>query len=299
MRIGITGATGLIGGAFCRLAAAKGHDLIVYTRRQGQSVPQAMETWVQPANAPHALPETPLDALVHLAGESLIGVWTPAKRDRIWKSRVDLTRALVRHLGTWKSEHRPKVLVCASGIGFYGSRGDDMLDETCPRGSGFLAELCEQWEAAARAADALGIRVVNLRSGMVLGKDGGAFPMLRRIFRCGFGGRLGGGRQWMSWIHIRDEAGLILWAVETEAVRGPLNLCTPHPVTNADFTKALAGRLHRPAFMHVPSFPLRLLLRQTADEMLLCSQRAFPRAATDLGYRFTHPDLESALAALA
>jgi hypothetical protein len=211
---------------------------------------------------------------------------------------VDFTESLVTHLGTWKAENRPKVLVCASGAGFYGNSGADAVDETSPRGEGFLADVCAGWEAAAHRAEALGIRVITSRTGMVLGRDGGAFPLLRRVFACGLGGRLGSGRQWMSWIHIDDAVQILLQAITTETVRGPLNLCAPEPVTNAEFTHKLAAALHRPAFFHAPAFALKLLLRGMADEMLLGGQRVIPRVATQMGYGFTYPTLSGAFTAL-
>lgn len=291
MRIGITGATGFIGRHLKECAFNRGHEVIAYSRRPGSGL-------TQPKQAPHALPETPLDALVHLSGESLMGVWTQDKRDRIWKSRVDFTESLVAHLGTWKAENRPKVLVCASGAGFYGNSGADAVDETSPQGQGFLADVCAGWEAAAHRAGALGMRVITSRTGMVLGRDGGAFPLLRRVFACGLGGRLGSGQQWMSWIHIDDAVQLLLQAITTETVSGPLNLCAPEAVTNAEFTQKLAAALHRPAFFHAPTFALKLLLRGMADEMLLGGQRAIPRVATQMGYDFVHPSLSGALASL-
>ncbi|MDI1311937.1 TIGR01777 family oxidoreductase [Prosthecobacter sp.] len=291
MRIGITGATGFIGKHLMASAMGRGHEVVAYSRRPGSGL-------LQPKQAPHALPETPLDVLVHLSGESLMGLWTPEKRDRIWKSRVDFTEAMVAHLGTWKAENRPKVLVCASGAGFYGNSGDHAVDESSLHGEGFLADVCAGWEQAAHRAEALGIRVITLRSGMVLGRDGGAFPLLRRVFACGLGGRLGSGQQWMPWIHIDDAVQLILTAITTETVRGPVNLCAPQAVTNAEFTQKLATALHRPAFFHAPAFALKLLLRGMADEMLLSGQRAFPHVATELGYRFAHPELSSAFKAL-
>ena len=272
---------------------------MAYSRSQhGLPVLLASETLTQPKAAPHELPETRLDALVHLAGESLMGLWTKTKRERIWKSRVEMTQGLVKHLGTWKAENRPRVLVCASGAGFYGDRGDDMLDEASPSGAGFLAELCVEWEKAAKEAESLGMRVVMLRTGMVLGPDGGAFPLLKRVFGLGLGGRLGSGRQWMPWIHVEDAARLILRSVEHADLRGPINLTAPEAVTNAVFTQTLAKALHRPAFFHAPAFAMRLMLRGMADEMLLGSQRVSPRVASDSGYRFTHPTLASALASL-
>jgi uncharacterized protein (TIGR01777 family) len=298
MRIGITGATGFIGGHLTALAAKGGHEVVAYSRRAAAVVPGARQTLAAPKEAAHALPETRLDALVHLAGESLMGLWTQEKRDRIWKSRVDFTEALVAHLGTWKPENRPKVLVCASGAGFYGDSGDEPVDESAPHGEGFLAEVCVGWEQAARRAESLGMRVVNLRSGMVLGADGGAFPLLRKVFGFGLGGRLGKGTQGMAWIHIDDAAGLIVRAIETEEVRGPVNLCAPEMVSNAEFTRRLAAALHRPAFCHAPAFALRLMLRGMADEMLLGGQRVIPRVATEMGYVFRHPTLAGAFKAL-
>lgn len=296
MRIGITGATGMIGQGLIALAAGSGHEIIGYSRRPGAALPLVTKTLV--SSAADVLPETKLDALVHLAGESLFGLWTVKKRDRIRRSRVDLTRQLIARLKTWDAANRPQVLLCASGIGFYGDRGDEILEETSSQGTGFLAELCRDWEAAAREAVAIGIRVVHLRTGVVLGQNGGAFPLMRTAFLLGAGGRFGPGRQWMSWIHEQDQVALMLWAIETESVAGPLNLCSPHPLTNADFTRQLASHLHRPAFMHVPALALRLLMPGMADEMLLASQRAFPRVATDLGYQFALPDLGDALTAL-
>jgi len=299
MRIGITGATGFLGRHVIRQAQGGGHELVAYSRSQhGLPVLLASETLTQPKAAPHELPETRLDALVHLAGESLMGLWTKTKRERIWKSRVEMTQGLVKHLSTWKAENRPRVLVCASGAGFYGDRGDDMLDEASPSGAGFLAELCVEWEKAAKEAESLGMRVVMLRTGMVLGPDGGAFPLLKRVFGLGLGGRLGSGRQWMPWIHVEDAARLILRSVEHADLRGPINLTAPEAVTNAVFTQTLAKALHRPAFFHAPAFAMRLMLRGMADEMLLGSQRVSPRVASDSGYRFTHPTLASALASL-
>ncbi len=291
MRIGITGATGFIGRHLAAYATGQGHEVIAYSRRPGSGL-------TQPKQAPHALPETPLDALVHLSGESLMGLWTAEKRDRIWKSRVDFTESLVAHLGTWKAENRPKVLVCASGAGFYGNSGADAVDETSPRGEGFLADVCAGWEAAAHRAEALGMRVITSRTGMVLGRDGGAFPLLRRVFACGLGGRLGSGQQWMPWIHIDDAVQLLLLAITTETVSGPLNLCAPEAVTNAEFTQKLAAGLHRPAFFHAPAFALKLLLRGMADEMFLGGQRVVPRVATRMGCPFLHPTLSGALASL-
>lgn len=297
MKIGITGASGLIGQKVGRLALESGHEVIGYSRR-----PMADTAAISRAclsTAADVLPEQPLDALVHLAGESLLGLWTAAKRRRIWESRVRLTQALVTRLRGWQPQNRPRVLLCASGIGFYGDRGDEVLDEGSSAGSGFLADLCQAWEAAAREAEALGIRVVLLRTGMVLAREGGAYPVMRLAFRCGLGGRLGSGKQWMSWIHAQDEAAMILWAAENDAVSGPLNLCAPQPVRNADFTRQLAASLRRVALLPAPAWALKRLLPGMAEEMLFASQQAFPRQAAAFGYRFAHSSLAGALADLA
>lgn len=298
MRIGITGATGFIGGHLGLLARCAGHEVVAYTRSAGSSLPVASETLQQPPHAAHALPETRLDALVHLSGESLMGLWTHEKRDRIWKSRVDFTEGLVTHLGTWREENRPKIFVCASGAGFYGQAPEAPVDEQSPRGGGFLADVCAGWEKAALKTEQLGCRVILLRTAMVLGRDGGAFPLLRRVFGLGLGGKLGSGEQWMPWIHVDDATQILLKAIETESVSGPVNLCAPEAVTNAEFTRKLAAALKRPAFFHAPAVALRLLLRGMAEEMLLGSQRVIPGVATGMGYTFSHPTLDRALQAL-
>lgn len=295
MRIGITGATGFIGTHFVKLAAQQGHEIVAYSRRARPG----SNTLVQPAAAPWQLPEPdrPLDALLHLAGEPVFGLWTAGKRERVRDSRVAFTENLIQHLGTWKQP--PAAVLVASGVGFYGDRGDQILTESSPPGKGFLADICVGWEAAAqRAEERLGARVVCFRTGLVLGNEGGAFPLMRRAFSFGLGGKFGSGRQWMPWIHIADEVGLMLWAVEHATVSGPLNLCAPNPVTNADFTRALAAALHRPAILHAPAFALKAALGELAQEMLLSGQRAQPAAAEAGGYAFQYPILAPALAHL-
>ncbi len=294
LRIGVTGATGFIGRHFQQLARARGHEVTAYSRRAAGGAGPLH----QPAAAPWALPEpdAPLDALVHLAGESVFGLWTPAKRARIWDSRVAFTEKLVRHLATWRRP--PAVLVSASGTGYYGDRGDEALDESSRGGSGFLAEVCRGWEAAAAGAvEAFGARVVMLRTGLVLGTHGGALPLMRRAFAFGVGGRLGSGRQWMPWIHLEDEVALILHAVENASLSGPVNMTAPNPVTNAEFTRLLAGALRRPAFFHAPAFAIKAL-GGMGREMLLSGQRALPVAAEAAGFRFQYPELAGALAQL-
>lgn len=296
MRIGITGATGLVGQAFARLATGAGHEIIAYSR-SGKPATHARET-LSSDKGSLPCPEQPLDALVHLAGESLMGLWTPAKKKRMWESRVNLTEAMMDSISKWPQSHRPPVILSASGIGYYGSQGDTQLDESAAKGTGFLADLCEKWEAAARKAESWNARVIHLRTSMVLAREGGAYPLLKRLFGLGLGGPLGDGRQWMSWIHIHDQTGLMLWALENPQVGGPLNLCSPAPELNRNFTRKLARSLHRPAILPAPAWGLKLALRGMADEMLLCSQRGVPAKARDQGYIFAFSALEDALADL-
>lgn len=292
MRIGITGATGFIGSAFGKHAAAAGHEIVAFSRKGNFAAPWVAES----RRITDTLDASGCDALVHLAGETLMGFWSKAKKQRMWSSRADLTKSLVTSIE--KSASRPRILLAGSAIGFYGNRNDEMLNESSPRGTGYLSDLCVAWEEAAKRAETLGVRVVSLRTSMVLGSGGGAFPLLDRVFSFGLGGRLGSGAQWMPWIHIEDQVRLMLWCIENEHVTGPVNLAAPEAVTNAQFTRTLARLLKRPAFFHAPAFALRLLLRDMADEMLLASQRVEPKAVLDLGFTFRHPDLQSALAAL-
>lgn len=299
MRIGITGASGFIGRHVAEQARSKGHEVVTYSRRpanHGLGDPCAL---IQPKTTPWMLPEPehPLDAIVHLSGEPVLGLWTEGKRQRIRDSRVAYTKQLVSHLNTWKQP--PAIFASASGVGIYGDRGSEELDEHSSAGRGFLTDVCCEWETAANGARALfGARVLVLRTGLVLGDGGGALPLMRRAFKFGLGGRLGKGSQWMPWIHIRDEAGLILWALEKSELDGPVNLASPNPVTNAEFTRELARTLGRPAFFHVPAGLLRMLLGDLAREMLLCSQRVIPRKALDSGYAFQFTHLTPALAQL-
>lgn len=292
MKIGITGATGFIGSAFGQHAAAAGHEIVAFSRSGNFSKPWAAES----RRITDTLDVSDCDALVHLAGESLMGFWSKTKKERIWSSRVDLTKAVVASLE--KSQSRPRILLGGSAVGFYGDRGDEQLDESSARGSGFLSDLCVEWEAAAKQAESFGTRVVAIRTGMVLGATGGAFPLLKRVFSFALGGRLGSGKQWMPWIHIEDQVRLMLWCIENASVSGPVNHVVPGVVTNAQFTTVLSRQLKRPAFFHAPAFALRLLLRDMAGEMLLASQRARPAAALDHGFTFRHPELQSAVANL-
>jgi uncharacterized protein len=237
-----------------------------------------------------------IDAVFHLAGEPVAeGRWTDDKKRRIRDSRELGTRNLVAGLAAL--EHKPKVLICASAVGYYGDRGDEELDESSAPGSGFLPEVCVAWEREAAAAEALGIRVVCVRIGIVLAAHGGALGRMMTPFKMGLGGKLGSGDQWMSWIHLDDLVGMMLHASLERELRGPMNGVSRTPVTNADFTHALGRALHRPAFLPVPRAALRIAFGEMS-EIMMASQRVLPRVAARSGYTFRHPELDSALAAV-
>jgi hypothetical protein len=283
MNITLTGATGFIGKQLVPELQNRGHVLRVLGRREWDS----SSTTPPP---PDSLASA--DAIIHLAGAPVAQRWNAEVKKQIRDSRVNGTRALVHGLSM--QSKRPEVLISGSAIGFYGDRGDEILTETSPRGNGFLADVTEEWEQAADLASNLGIRVVKLRTGIVLGKGGGALEQMLTPFKMGAGGRLSSGRQWMSWIHIRDLMGLILFALADSKVSGPMNGTAPHPVRNIDFTEELGKALHRPAVIPVPEFGLKLLFGEMAG-VLLASQRVLPQAAQAAGYRFQFPDLSAAL----
>jgi uncharacterized protein (TIGR01777 family) len=283
MNIGILGARGYVGTRLCKMAATAGHSIIPFSRGGAAGFRQILADW--------PLDFSGLDAVVNLSGEPILGLWTKSKKNEILRSRVETTRRVVeslRHGG-------PRVLVNASAIGFYGDTGENAVDESSPAGTGFLASVCEAWEAAAQPAENLGVRTVLLRIGFVTG-PGGAMRLIAPLFKLGLGGKLGHGRQWMSCIHVDDVAAMILWALENNAVRGPLNAVNPDPVRNSDFTQILARVLHRPAIFPAPAFALRLALGELS-RLLLDSIRVRPTKALALGYRFRHPTLEDGLLA--
>ena len=282
MRLGVTGATGFIGARAVALAAARGWDVVPFSRRAADP-------------ARRFIPGEPLkvdglDAVLHLAGEPVLGWWTDDKRRRILDSRVRGTRSVVE--GFARASRPPRVLVSGSAIGFYGDTGDREVTEESPAGHGFLADVCRAWEAEACRLETA--RVVLLRTGFVLGRGGGAMKLILPAFRAGLGGRLGSGRQWMSCIHVDDVAGLALWAVESEAVRGPLNAVLPEPCTNREFTRAVARAVHRPAIIPTPAFLLRLILGKMSS-MLLDSSRVGPAVASAGGYDYAFCNLAAAL----
>jgi len=235
-------------------------------------------------------------AVIHLAGESIVGRWTEAKKKRIRESRVGPTRNLAQSLA--KAKDRPRVFVTASAIGYYGDRGDEVLRESSAPGKGFLAEVCRDWEAASQPAVDAGIRSVQLRTGLVLSPDGGALQKMVLPFRLGIGGNIGNGRQWWSWIDIQDWVGALHHILKTDLLQGAVNLVAPRPVTNAEFTKILASVLSRPAIFPMPAFAARLAFGQMADELLLASQRVEPAKLISSGYPFHYSDLRKALEAI-
>ena len=235
------------------------------------------------------------DAVVHLAGESIAGRWTPAKKSRILNSRVQGTMTIAAALA--RLQQKPKVLVSASAIGYYGSRGDEMLDESSASGNDFLPEVARQWESATEPAARAGIRVVLVRFGVVLSGEGGALAKMLTPFKMGVGGRVGSGKQWMSWVSLDDVAGAIEHAINSSALRGPVNVVSPSPVTNEEFTKRLGEVLHRPTIFPMPEFAVKLAFGEMGESLLLGSQRVVPRKLQESGYKFIHPELTDALRA--
>jgi uncharacterized protein (TIGR01777 family) len=295
VKVAVTGSHGLIGTALVAHLGAAGHDVVRLVR--GSPGPGELR-WDPEGDDIDADGLEGVDAVVHLAGVGIAARrWNEAHKRRVADSRVAGTRMLASCLAGLARP--PAVLLTASAVGFYGDRGDEILTEASPAGTGFLAGLCARWEASAAPAQEAGIRVAHLRSGIVLARKGGALGAQLRVFRLGLGGRLGSGRQYMSWISLDDEVAAIEHALTTPGLRGPLNLTSPEPVTNATFTVALGTAVHRPAVVRVPAAVLRVALgREMAQEMLLGGQRALPAALEASGFQFVHPDLTGALRAV-
>lgn len=289
----LTGGRGLIGGALCSLLDGEGHRVRHVTRNPREDGDIG---WDPQAGTLDAAALEGADAVVHLAGENVAQRWNEGAKTRILESRVKGTTLLAEALAGLTK--KPKVLISASAIGFYGDSGTDLVDESAPRGEGFLAEVCEAWEAAAEPARAAGIRVVHPRIGVVMAKEGGALAKMLLPFKMGVGGRVGSGEQFMSWVHIDDVAAAMMVAIHGDE-EGPLNLVSPNPVTNAVFTKALGEALGRPTFMPLPRFAAKLALgSEMADEMLLVSQRVRPAALEAGGFEFAFAEIGEALKAL-
>ncbi|HYW42979.1 MAG TPA: TIGR01777 family oxidoreductase [Bryobacteraceae bacterium] len=294
MKITISGASGLIGRRLMKALMNDKHSIHVLSRHAGTNLPPGVRisVWDPPKGEPPADSLREADAIIHLAGEPVAQRWTAHAKQSIRDSRVAGTRNLVQALA--KLAQRPPMLVCASAVGYYGSRGDETLSESSAPGSGYLAEVCQAWEKEAQAAESLGMRVVQVRTGLVLDARGGALQRMLPPFRMGVGGKLGDGRQWMPWIHVQDLVSLYRFAID-QPLKGPMNGVSPYPVVNADFTKALAGALKRPAFLPMPGFALHLLFGEMSG-ILLASQRVLPKAAEAAGFRFQFPQLPAALA---
>ncbi len=302
MRVFVTGGTGLVGRRLVRALTGRGDEVVVLTRRAAQARelfgpgasvvegdPMQPGTWMDAV--------TDCDAVVHLAGENVFGRrWNAAFKELLHDSRVLGTRHVVEALARkpLRSDGRPRVLVNASAIGFYGPHGDKELDEDSPAGDDFLAHVCIDWEKEAVAVEKAGVRCVRVRVGVVLDREGGALAKLLTPFKLFAGGPVAGGRQWMSWIHHDDLVGLLLLAVDRDEACGPLNGTAPNPVTNRDFSKALGRALHRPSFFPTPGFLLRLVVGKAA-EVVATGQRVLPRRALALGYAFRYPTVDAAL----
>lgn len=294
----ITGATGFLGKRLVEMLLADGHSVNYLARRLDRSMDAraAFHWWEKPESTLPPLSSVPrCDAVIHLAGEPIAQRWTDEVKSRIRVSRINGTRNLVEALGLMR--HKPQVLVSSSAVGYYGDRGNDVLTEESKPGNGFLAQICAEWEQEADRAKALGLRVVQVRTGIVLAHGGGALKQMLPPFEFGLGGRLGNGNQWMSWIHREDLLRIFRFAADTVTVQGPLNGTAPEPVTNAEFTHILAQTIHRPALIPVPKLGLRLLLGEMA-EFLFDSTRAVPSAAKRHGFSFLYNQLPDALASI-
>ncbi|WP_436773992.1 TIGR01777 family oxidoreductase [Yinghuangia sp. YIM S09857] len=292
MRIAVTGSSGLIGSPLVRSLRADGHEVVRFVRRAPKAADEAR--WDPVAGTLDADALAGVDAVVGLAGAGVGDHrWTKAYKRELRDSRVLGTATLARAIAAM--ERPPSVFLSGSAVGFYGDTGDRMVDETAPAGSGFLAELCVEWEAATAPAEETGVRVAHMRTGLVVASKGGAWGPLFRAFRFGVGGRMGNGRQYWSFISLRDEINAIRFLLETEAVRGPVNLTAPNPVTNAEATKAMSQLLRRPALFPVPRPALRVVLGEFADDVL-SSQRVAPRVLEANGFPFAHPTIDLAVA---
>ena len=316
MKILLTGSSGLVGTPLSRALARAGHTVCRLVRPQsagGEGAKEGFAVAWNPATGELGGAGVGADAVVNLAGASIAdGRWTEERKALLRSSRIDTTRALVNALARMNAQ--PSVLVSASAIGIYGDRGDETLTEESKPGTDFLAGLAREWEAEALKAEARGIRVVLARFGIILAREGGALPKMMLPFKLGAGGRLGSGKQWMSWVTLEDVVGILRFAIENPSVRsagnvapvrgagnvtpvrGAINIVSPQPVQNAEFTKAIAKAMRRPALFPAPAFALRLALGEMAEALLLSSQRVAPQALEKLGYRFLHADLKAELA---
>ena len=299
MTILLSGASGMLGTAIGSALKQDGISLLKLVRHEARGPDELHWNPVSVDTHGNALEIDRLEgihAAVHLSGANVAARrWTDAYKREMTESRIGTTKALARALAELKTP--PQVLVTASAIGYYGDRADEILDENSKVGTGFFSELCANWEKATRSAEDAGIRVVHLRFGMVIARNGGAMARLAPLFRLGFGGRLGNGRQWISWVSEADVVSATLFVLRNPTLSGPVNVVAPEPLTNAEFTRQLGRAVHRPALLPAPAFALRLALGQMADEALLASTRVLPKRLLDAGFSFALPTLPEALAA--
>lgn len=295
MRVAVTGASGLIGSALVAGLRRDGHDVLRLVRRDARGADEV--SWDPLGGTVDTARLSGIDACFHFAGAGVGDRrWTKSYKQVLWDSRVRGTRTIAAAMATLSP--RPRVLVCGSAIGYYGDTGERAVDESAPRGSGFLAELVEAWEAAAEPAQAAGVRVVHPRSGLVVAAKGGAWGRMFPIFRLGVGGRLGSGRQYWSFVSLTDEVRGLLFLLQADELSGPVNLTAPEPARNAEVTRAMGRVLRRPTVLPVPAFALRAVLGEFSGEVLM-SQRVLPRRLPEAGFAFAHPDVESAIRCVA
>lgn len=298
MRVIITGATGFIGTALCR-ELCKHHEIIALARgpdkaKQALGSMAAVTGWKPKAPAGWEQTVNGASVVINLAGENIAsGRWTESKKSKILQSRLDATRSIVEAIK--HADHKPQVLVQASAIGYYGARGDEILDENSPNGTGFLADVCKQWEQTAGPLEDLGIRLITIRLGPVLGAGGGMMQKLLPAFSFFLGGHPGSGKQWLSWIHIDDVTGAIRFLIESSEARGVYNFTSPNPLPARDFYRLLGKIMHRPTLLLLPACLLKVLMGRMAEELLLSSLRVLPNRLLQEGYKFKYADPESAL----
>ena len=291
--IAITGASGMVGTELTAAFQSSGHSVVGVTRRESQGANGSI-IWDPAAGLKDPSRLETVDAIVHLAGENIAERrWTPALKDRIRRSRVEGTRNLVKSLAL--TARRPKVLVSASAIGYYGDRGEMLLDEKAPAGDGFLADVCRDWEHEAQAATELGMRVVSVRIGVVLSQKGGALAKMLLPFKLGAGGIIGSGKQYWSWIGLHDLVRILAFCVEHDSIQGPVNAVSPNPMTNYNFTKGVGHALHRPTVFPLPAFMAKLVLGEMANDLLLASSRVTPAKLLQHGFEFHFPELAGCL----
>ncbi|MFD2255061.1 TIGR01777 family oxidoreductase [Luteolibacter algae] len=282
------GASGFVGSGLANMLAKDGWE-VTGVSRKGRGSVEGVKHWM----TPEAVNLSNCDLVINLAGVPIDQRWTDENKKMFHRSRVGVTQDIVEKIAALPEEYRPKILINTSAVGFYGDRGDDLLTENASQGSGYLADLCSEWETAAEDATPLGLRVVRFRIGFVLGKHGQAFEKLRVVFKSGFGGKLGNGKQWMPWIHVDDLRRAMMFCIAENSISGAVNGCGPNPETNAEFTRKFAKSLHRWAFLPVPGFALKIVMGDFTSA-LLSSQRAIPEKLLQAGFRFQFEHLETA-----